>query len=166
MCLLDVACRCWIFPPLQLETCDYPLTLGCLSFPFCCVWIENCPWSRLGGCNNESLHTTLKVSHPLQNKSRWFDAEVRSHTPCWQWADAISLWSWFIKNICICTVKQSSRFPPSGGWEFCVLPGILDVARRHKAESVGSSSIIQQQKDKHMLPFALPFFRRLVLRVS
>lgn len=29
MCLLGVACCCWIFPPLHLETCDYPLTLGC-----------------------------------------------------------------------------------------------------------------------------------------
>lgn len=55
---------------------------------------------------------------------------------------------------------------PEPGLGFCVLPGISDVARRHKAESVGGSSIIQQWKDKHMLPFAPSFFCRLMLRVS
>lgn len=37
-----------------------------------------------------------------------------------------------------------------------MLPGISDVDRRHKAESACRSSIIHQQKDKHMLPFPLP----------
>lgn len=56
-------------------------------------------------------------------------------------------------KIYVFALSNNPRGFPERGWGFCVLPWISDVARRHKAESAGSSSIIHRQKDKHMLLF-------------
>lgn len=71
-------------------------------------------------CRYKRSHTALKVPHSCETK----DADSTPRSSCVEGGmgggtDAILLWSWFIKNICICAVKQCLRFPWAGLGVLC-----------------------------------------------